>query len=212
MSDEEHGEDNDHSRTGQQPETGTSENIVHADGFAAPESEATGDAGEAADVGYGSGVGGKELERALNTIRSASEDDLRNAGLIGTPMTVHQQMMQTALMSGPLPPADEFNRYSPEYQERMCRWNDAFTIDESRRQDMLVKEEIDQARTGRWLTTSLLVFFGAVSAGLFAYTGDSHSFWLLSVPVVSIVGNMIQPIFSKSSRGRREKNNEDAKN
>ena len=208
MSDEEHGEDNDHSRSGQQPKTGGGQKILHADGSGAAEPEDAGDEDEQAAVGHGSGVSGKELENALNVLRSASEGDLRDAGLAGVPELIHRQMVQTALMSGPLPPADEFSRYAPEYQERMCRWNDAFTIDESRRQDRLVEEEINQAKSGRWLTSGLLTLFGVLSAGLFAYTGDAHSFWMLSVPVVSIVGNMLQPIFSKSSRGSREKDDE----
>ncbi len=45
--------------------------------------------------------------------------------------------------SGMLPRPSDFNKYPADVQERMCRWNDAFTVDESNRQNQLVKAEIE---------------------------------------------------------------------
>lgn len=35
--------------------------------------------------------------------------------------------------SGMLPRPSDFNKYPADVRERMCRWNDAFTVDESNR-------------------------------------------------------------------------------
>lgn len=51
--------------------------------------------------------------------------------------------------SGMLPRPSDFNKYPADVQERMCRWNDAFTVDESNRQNQLVKAEIDRSEPQR---------------------------------------------------------------
>ena len=95
------------------------------------------------------------------------------------------------------------NQYDPETRERICRWNDAFTIDESKRQDRLVDNEIEQARKGPVRSMIMLIVFSAFAFISFMITRDAASFWFLAVPVVSVIGNLIVPVFSKSSRGKR---------
>ncbi len=48
-------------------------------------------------------------------------------------MLIHSGISES--YSGMLPRPDDFNKYPADIQERMCRWNDAFTVDESNRQD-----------------------------------------------------------------------------
>lgn len=50
--------------------------------------------------------------------------------------------------SAPLPEAPDFYKYDPEDRERMMRWNDAGTSDESARQDKLVEARIAEAKAG----------------------------------------------------------------
>ena len=101
-----------------------------------------------------------------------------------------------------LPTPDFYQKYDPETQERMKRWNDAFTIDESARQDKLVDGEIRQQNRASWMTFLLITLFCVMSFAAFIITRDRSSFWLLSVPVANVVGNMVKPAFSKSSRSR----------
>lgn len=101
-----------------------------------------------------------------------------------------------------LPEPASFAKYDRETRERICRWNDAFTVDESARQDRLVDAEIRQQDRGAWMTFALLLVFALASAASFVATGKAEAFLLLSVPALGIVGNLFQPLFSKSSRGK----------
>ena len=62
--------------------------------------------------------------------------------------------------SGMLPPPDIYEKYDAGTRERMCRWNDANTVDESKRQDKLVDNEVKQNERGVFyrldLSSSLL--------------------------------------------------------
>ncbi|MCI1902033.1 MAG: hypothetical protein LKI93_04810 [Bifidobacteriaceae bacterium] len=108
--------------------------------------------------------------------------------------------------SGMLPRPEDFKKYPKEVQERMCRWNDAFTIDESRRQDSLVENEISQSHTSMWITSVLFLVTLVLSFIAFLVTSSPWSFGFLAVPVVSMIVNLAQPVFSKSSReGRKDK-------
>lgn len=102
--------------------------------------------------------------------------------------------------SGLLPRADIYNQYDDATRERMCRWNDSFTIDESRRQDRLVDNEIRQQNMGSWMTFALLVFFSILAFAAFMLTGSPHSFWFMTVPVANVIGRLFRPVFSRSSR------------
>lgn len=50
------------------------------------------------------------------------------------------------LYSGMLPIAEHYRLYDERTRERMCRWNDAFTVDESARQNKLVENEMGRGR------------------------------------------------------------------
>lgn len=133
--------------------------------------------------------------RAADVLVKASDDELSKAGL---DKLVHAEV--SYMYSGLLPIADRFYEYTPEDRERICRWNDAWTIDESKRQDRLVDNEIRQSRVGTILTFVLMVFFGVLTLCSFLITGNVASFGFLAVPVLNVLGNMMKPVFSRSSR------------
>lgn len=83
-------------------------------------------------------------EALIGEIAAHLPEDKREslAELIYTLQTV------SAGWSGWLPAPEDFNRFDAATRERMMRWNDAGTIDESARQDRLVDAEIEQARRG----------------------------------------------------------------
>lgn len=139
----------------------------------------------------------QELIAAVDTLDAASEEELESAGII---LSAESRFVS---FSGLLPHPDVHNQYDPETRERICRWNDAFTIDESKRQDRLVDNEIEQARKGPVRSMIMLIVFSVFAFISFMITRDAASFWFLAVPVVSVIGNLIVPVFSKSSRGKR---------
>ncbi|MDO4539330.1 MAG: hypothetical protein Q4B54_14285, partial [Coriobacteriales bacterium] len=85
----------------------------------------------------------QELIRAADVLSAASDSELLDAGLTGLVAASYSYQW-----SGMLPAPDEFNKYDKQTRERICRWNDAFTTDESLRQDKLVANEIKQQETG----------------------------------------------------------------
>ena len=175
--------------------------------------EAEGGSGGVGEVGQGErdkGAPGKgedgggrldsrseEIVRAVRVLSSVTDDEIAKAGLPDI-----AAMGVELHWSGMLPSPRDFNAYDPETRERMCRWNDAFTIDESRRQDKLVESEISQQNRGAWMTFILLVLFLAASFAAFIITRSVNSFWLLSVPALNIVSVLLKPLFSKSSRNK----------
>lgn len=114
--------------------------------------------------------------------------------------------------SGMLPKPEDFNKYPVNVQERMCRWNDAFTIDESKRQDRLVDAEIDQARKGMWISGALFALAMLFGLVCFLATGSQWSFGFLAVPVVSMIVNLFEPIASRSSRDKKTSTKSDEEN
>ena len=95
----------------------------------------------------------EELLAAVDILDAASEDELESAGI------VLSSESQSVSFSGLLPHPDVHKLYDPETRERICRWNDAFTIDESKRQDRLVDNEIEQAKRGPILSMIMLTIF-----------------------------------------------------
>lgn len=106
--------------------------------------------------------------------------------------------------SGMLPRPSDFNKYPADVQERMCRWNDAFTVDESNRQNQLVKAEIDQSRKGMWVSAGLFAVALLMSFISFLDTSSPWSFGFLAVPVATIIANLFEPIASRSSRDKEK--------
>jgi hypothetical protein len=99
-----------------------------------------------------------------------------------------------------LPPPDDFLRYPVDVQQRMMAWNDADTVDESKRQDRLVDAEIDQARVGRWIALGLTAFCFIVAVVFFALGNDVAGFAFLGAPVITAAGRFFANVFSRSSR------------
>lgn len=106
------------------------------------------------------------------------------------------------LYSGMLPIAEQYRLYDERTRERMCRWNDAFTVDESARQSKLVENEIKQQDRASWMTFFLMIVFSAFSLICFLITRDAASFLFLSVPVANVIGSLLKPVFSRSSRSK----------
>lgn len=101
--------------------------------------------------------------------------------------------------SGMLPKPQYFKEYPKEVQERMCRWNDADTVDESKRQDALVEGELKQANRGQLISAGIFLVALLLSCACFLVTRSPWSFGFLALPVVTVIGNMLEPVFSRSS-------------
>jgi len=145
-----------------------------------------------------SGSRSKELVRAADLIVRADDDELREAGLVAVSSLSYRSW------SGRLPEPDEFNKYDKDTQERICRWNDAFTVDESARQDRLVDNEIKQQNRGVILTFILMWGFIVAAFASFLVTRHAASFGFLCVPIVNSLGNLLKPVFSRSSRSPQD--------
>lgn len=102
--------------------------------------------------------------------------------------------------SGMLPPPDEFYKFAPEDRERMMRWNDSGTVDESVRQDRLVDVEIEQARKGpvrAVVIVSASLAAAAVSGWVFENTALAALF--LGSPLLMFAQSLISTIRSQAS-------------
>jgi len=82
----------------------------------------------------------------------------------------------------------------------MMAWNDADTVDESKRQDRLVDAEIDQARVGRWIALGLTAFCFIAAAIFFAFGNEVAGFAFLAAPVLTAGSRFFANVFSRSSR------------
>jgi len=138
--------------------------------------------------------------RAEDSVQAASAEDLAQDSPEVREAAATLIAAGSVSYSGLLPRAEDFVQYPSEVQERMCRWNDAFTIDESQRQDRLVDNEIKQASKSMWITFVLFLVTMVLSFVSFIWTTSGWSFSFLAVPVMSMVSNMTKPVFSRSSR------------
>lgn len=145
--------------------------------------------------------------RQVTGIENRVQPEITNPELTAQVIATLMQMGVSESYSGMLPKPDDFNKYPLNIQERMCRWNDAFTIDESKRQNDLVNAEIEQARKGMWVSTFLFLVAMIFALVAFILTKSSWSFGFLAVPVVSIVANLFEPIASRSSRDKKKPGN-----
>lgn len=137
----------------------------------------------------------QELVAAANLIKNASEEDLIEAGVISKSET---EMMSVAY-SGMLPHPSIYKMYDDETRERMCRWNDAYTIDESKRQDKFVDSEIKARNRAQWISTLLMVaafVCAIVTYALYQNTVLSCAF--IAVPFITVLANGIQAVKPKS--------------
>lgn len=144
----------------------------------------------------------KELVLAAETLDQASPEELEAAGIIAVSET------QMVSFSGILPHPSVFSEYDKDTQEWIKQCSGAFTIDESKRQDRLVDNEIKQANKSFNVSTFLIILSLALS--IVCYLISSNP-WLsglfVSYPIVSVIGNVISPVFSKSSNHKDKKIN-----
>ena len=91
--------------------------------------------------------------------------------------------------SGELPAPESFLKY-PEYAQRaMVSWNDARTIEESKRLDRIVDSSIKSVTREQWLTFALNVVFSGLTFAAFVTTGSWVSFGFMAVPAITIAVN-----------------------
>lgn len=137
----------------------------------------------------------RKMEQHANGARSNAESDSRDQEELQL-----SQVLASFNYSGVLPPPEIFERYDDKTKERMCKWNDANTSDESKRQDRLVDHEIRQNKRGAVLSFVLMVVFVIATLYAFVTTHDKASFIFLSVPALNVIGNFIQSVHSNSSK------------
>lgn len=138
--------------------------------------------------------GSEKLLAAANLIKSASEDDLIEAGVISGSET---EMMSVAF-SGMLPHPSIYRMYDAETRERMCRWNDAYTIDESKRQDKLTDFEIKSRILAQRISALLMVFaFICAVITYVVYHDPIFSGAFIAVPFITVLANGVQAIMPK---------------
>lgn len=104
--------------------------------------------------------------------------------------------------SGMLPDPVTFAQYPSAVQERMMRWNDAYTVDESARQDRLVDAEIaESVRGSRRAVHILMICLALASAAFFIGHSLAGAGLFLGLPVLGLIGQYVQTLRSASSRG-----------
>ncbi|MBW3094987.1 hypothetical protein KIH75_06500 [Bifidobacterium sp. 64T4] len=191
MHDEEHDENHDDTGAERRTETGTASGRIDA-----VRSDESGQADKEPDCDFNA--------RQDSDVEGGGQSEIANREIVAQMIATLMQMGVSESYSGALPKPDDFNKYPVDVQERMCRWNDAFTTDESERQNLLVEAEIDQARKGMWISGAL--FLIAMLFSLIAYitTMSPWSFGFLAVPVVSMIVNLFEPVSSRSSRDKQK--------
>lgn len=122
MSNEEHGEIDDHTGAGRRKETGECSQRVDEQGAekpisADPQSDDEDDADEPHTDGSSSltGLSGGKMDGNVKAVADV-------ISLLFSSMGVSESW------SGMLPRAQDYNAYDPETRERICRWNDAYTV------------------------------------------------------------------------------------
>ena len=131
-----------------------------------------------------------EIAAAARILSTATEEELVEVGLI-------EKEDLVVAYSGMLPHPDVFYKFHESHQERICRWNDSFTIDESRRQDIALDAAIRNANIASIASIAFntLTTFGTIIA--FVLTRDPHMLAGFALPGLSIVGNIAVSIREK---------------
>lgn len=199
MSNEEHDEDHDDTGAERDSETGTTSGRIDA---------ARTDESGSSDKGQDRGLDARQDA----DIENRNHPEITNRDITAQVIATLMQMGVSESYSGMLPKPDDFNKYPSEVQERMCRWNDAFTTDESDRQDRLVDAEIAQAHKGMWISGVLFMLAMLFTLVAFLVTESQWSFGFLAVPVVSMIVNLFEPIASRSSRDKKTSTKSDEEN
>lgn len=152
-------------------------------------------AGVQGDVSRDSGDSGapdEDLGELLDAIPEEARSQVVNF--------VAQAMSATSSWSGLLPRPEVFSQYPMEVQERMMRWNDAWSSDESKRQDKLVEAQIEQARKGPNRSLFVSLFGMALAAiAVFKYNNNIAAGIFLGPPLLLYAGSFVKSARSHSS-------------
>ncbi|MBQ9043814.1 MAG: hypothetical protein IJ111_13495 [Eggerthellaceae bacterium] len=139
---------------------------------------------------------------AARILDTATDEELERAGL-------YRDNNQIVSYSGQLPPPGIFYSFSPEHQERMCRWVDSFTVEESRRQNRAVDAAIrnaNRAQIYNFVFNAVVVVLTFVA---FLVTGEAAAFLGFALPGVSIAANVaIDAKEKKGAENNAENRNE----
>lgn len=154
---------------------------------------------EDVDDAYGDGpqIGGprdQEIIDAAGVLDSASDEELERVGL-------YRENQQIVSYSGQLPPPNIFYAFEEDVRERMCRWVDSFTVDESARQDRALDETIKNSNRSQYFN---FVFNGAIvvlTFVAFLMTGDAAAFLGFLLPGISVISN----VYIEVKGGKEEK-------
>lgn len=141
----------------------------------------------------------------LTASKEDGDDELGAGGFPGEEVERFEELARFigSSWSGMLPPPDEFKSYPEWVQEKMVAWNDAQTIDESKRLDQLVEAKVKDSRRSDWISFAVYVLFIVGAFAGYLITGDPKVFWSLVVPGASIVGNVVLNFYNdKNARGK----------
>ncbi len=147
----------------------------------------------------------QEIKRASTASRASNSNGLN--GYAGEKAT-QEELKAVALIarswSGLLPPPEDFKAYPESAQNKIIEWNDAQILDETERQNELVRHVCrDSKRTAylSFLTNILPIIAASI---LFVVTENTAAFLLLAVPCVTIGGNFVQIIIGNHKSDKSE--------
>lgn len=112
------------------------------------------------------------------------------------------QEIREESFSGHLPHPDHWDRYGPEWHERIVRMAEAPTTDESARRDRLVNAEVAEApksRRAAFALVALCLIAALIAEGAFDSTVLACAF--VALPVMKVASDLIP--------ARRQKGTED---
>ncbi len=111
-----------------------------------------------------------------------------------------------SMWSGRLPAPDDLAAYPEPVQERILSWEDAFSSDESHRQDLYVAAEIAAERRGS--VGSMILFGGCLmlaACAFFFKDSVEGALVFVSLPVLGLIGRFLRPL---RASGKRRADNE----
>jgi len=110
-------------------------------------------------------------------------------------------MMASYEWCGRIPSPQDLAAYPEPVQERILSWEDAFSSDESRRQDLYVAAEIAAERRGA--VGSMVLFVGCLALAACAFfIKDSveGALVFVSIPVLGLIGRFLRPLRQTGKR------------
>lgn len=110
------------------------------------------------------------------------------------------------MWSGRLPSPEDLAAYPENVRERILSWEDAFSSDESHRQDRYVAAEIAAERRGS--IGSMVLFVGCLilaACAFFIKDSVQGALVFVSLPVLGLIGRFLRPL---RSTGKRRADNE----